>query len=127
PFAVAGQFLTRGVIERIRERIDPKKMFYEGQKLRVRFTRLVEAIERLSGSRPGPKLTVNFKGTERLEDNIRTASRRVSIARTAGGALVASAITVSSDRVNRWVPKALGGVGGVLTAGLMADLLRRRR
>jgi ubiquinone biosynthesis protein len=127
PFAVAGQFLTRGVIERIRERMDPKKMFYEGQKLRVRFVRLVEAIERLSGSRPGPKLTVNFKGTERLEDNIRTASRRVSIALTAGGALVASAITVSSDRVNRWVPKALGGVGGVLTAGLMADLLRRRR
>jgi ubiquinone biosynthesis protein len=127
PFSVAGEFLTRGLAEKIRDRVDPKRMFYEFQKARVRFGRLVEAIERLSGSRPGPKLTVNFRGTEGLEDNIRRASRRLSLALTAGGALVASAITASSTHVVGWVPVVLGSVGGVLTAGLVADLLRRRR
>jgi ubiquinone biosynthesis protein len=126
PFAVAGQFLTKGMLNRIRDRTDPKKLFYEAQKLRVRFTRLIESIERLSGSRPGPKLTVNFRGTERLEDNIRRASRRLSLALTAGGALVATAITASSTHVAAWVPLTLGSAGGVLTVGLVVDLLRRR-
>jgi predicted unusual protein kinase regulating ubiquinone biosynthesis (AarF/ABC1/UbiB family) len=127
PFAVAGQFLTRGLTERVRDRMDPKRLFYEAQKIRVRFLRLVEAIERLSGSRPGPKLTVNFRGTERLEDNIRRAGRRLSLALTAGGALVASAITASSTHVGGWVPVTLGAAGGALTVGLVADLVRRRR
>jgi predicted unusual protein kinase regulating ubiquinone biosynthesis (AarF/ABC1/UbiB family) len=127
PFSVAGQFLTKGLMEKIRDRADPKKIFYEAQKLRVRFVRLVEAIERLSGSRPGPKLTVNFRGTEHLEETIRGAGRRLSLALTAGGALVASAISASSDEVPDWVAKAMGGAGAALTAGLVADLLRRRR
>jgi predicted unusual protein kinase regulating ubiquinone biosynthesis (AarF/ABC1/UbiB family) len=125
PFSVAGQFLTKGLLEKIRDRTDPKKLFYEAQKLRVRFVRLIESIERLSGSRPGPKLTVNFRGTERLEEDIRTAGRRLSLALTAGGALVGSAIAASSDRAPRWMQRALGGAGGALTAGLVADLLRR--
>jgi predicted unusual protein kinase regulating ubiquinone biosynthesis (AarF/ABC1/UbiB family) len=127
PFSVAGEFLSRGLVEKIRDRIDPKRMFYEAQKVRVRFTRLIEAIERLSGSRPGPKLTVNFRGTEGLEDNIRRAGRRLSLALTAGGALVASAITASSTHVAGWVPVTLGTAGGALVVGLVADLLRRRR
>jgi ubiquinone biosynthesis protein len=127
PFSVAGEFLTKGLLEKIRERLDPKRMFYEVQKVRVRFVRLIEAIERLSGSRPGPKLTVNFRGTERLEDNIRRAGRRLSLALTAGGALVATAITASSTHVAAWVPATLGAAGGALTLGLIADLVRRRR
>jgi predicted unusual protein kinase regulating ubiquinone biosynthesis (AarF/ABC1/UbiB family)/nucleotide-binding universal stress UspA family protein len=127
PFSVAGQFLTRGLLERTRDRLDPKRLFYEGQKLKVRLTRMVEAIERLSGARPGPKLTVNFRGTERLEDNIRRAGRRLSLALTAGGALVATAITASSTHVAAWVPATLGSAGGALTLGLVVDLLRRRR
>ena len=127
PFSVAGQFLTKGLMERIRDRADPKRLFYEAQKVRVRFVRLIEAVERLAGSRPGPKLTVNFRGTERLEDNIRRAGRRLSLALTAGGALVATAITASSTHVTGWVPWSLGSAGGALTAGLVVDLLRRRR
>src|SRR5262249_44883861 len=69
-FDVAGSFLTRGLLERIRGRMDPKKIFYEAQKLRVRIVRMIESLERLTGARPGPKLTVNFKGTERLEDTV---------------------------------------------------------
>ncbi|HEY6784402.1 MAG TPA: AarF/UbiB family protein, partial [Gemmatimonadales bacterium] len=126
PFSVAGQFLTKGLVRRIRDRADPKKLFYEGQKLRVRFTRLIESIERLSGSRPGPKLTVNFRGTERLEDTIRRGSRRLALALTAGGTLVATAITASSTHVAAWVPITLGSAGGALTLGLIGDLLRRR-
>ena len=127
PFSVAGQFLTKGLLEKLRDRTDPKKLFYEAQKIRVRVVRLIESIERLSGSRPGPKLTVNFRGTERLEENIRTAGRRLSLALTAGGALVGSAISASSEKSPRWLPRVLGGAGGALTAGLVADLLRRPR
>ena len=58
---------------RVAASIDPKKLFYEAQKPRSGSCRLVEALERLAGARPGPKLTVNFKGTERLEDTIRQA------------------------------------------------------
>jgi hypothetical protein len=127
PFAVAGQFLTKGLVERIRGRLDPKTLFYEGQKLRLRAVRLIEAVERLAGARPGPKLTVNFRGTERLEDTIRRAGRRLALALTAGGALVATAITASSTHVAGWVPVTIGSAGGVLTLGLVADLVRRRR
>jgi len=127
PFAIAGRFLTRGLLERVRDRADPKRLFYEAQKIRVRVVRLIEAFERLSGARPGPKLTVNFRGTEHLEETVRTAGRRVSLALTAGGALVAVGITASSKNVSRWVPRALGATGAALTAGLVGDLLRRRR
>ncbi len=105
---MAGSFLTRGLLERIRGRMDPKKVFYEAQKLRVRFVRMIESLERLTGARPGPKLTVNFKGTERLEDTVRRAGRRLSLALTAGGALVATAITASSAHVAAWVPDRPG-------------------
>jgi len=127
PFSVAGQFLTKGLVTRIRDRLDPKQMFYEAQKLRLRFVWLIESIERLSGSRPGPKLTVNFRGTEKLEEGIRRAGRRLSLALTAGGALVATAITASSTHVAGWIPMLLGIGGGILTVGLVADLVRRRR
>src|SRR5439155_2387951 len=127
PFSVAGQFLTKGLVTRMRERIDPKKVFYEAQKLRLRFVRLIESIERLSGSRPGPKLTVNFRGTEKLEEGIRRAGRRLSLALTAGGALVATAITGSSSHVSMWVPALFGAAGGILTLALVVDLLRPRR
>jgi ubiquinone biosynthesis protein len=127
PFSVAGSFLTKGLFERIRDRADPKKLFYEGQKLRIRFIRLVESIERLSGARPGPKLTVNFRGTERLEETIRRGGRRLSLALTAGSALVATAITAASTHVAGWVPATLGSAGGILTVALVADLVRRRR
>jgi predicted unusual protein kinase regulating ubiquinone biosynthesis (AarF/ABC1/UbiB family) len=126
PFAVAGQFLTKGLIHRIRDRVDPKQLFYEAQKLRLRFVRLIESIERLAGARPGPKLTVNFRGTERLEDTVRRAGRRLAIGVTAGSALVATAITAGSGHVAGWVPSTLGAAGGALTLGLVADLLRRK-
>lgn len=127
PFSVAGQFVVKNLTERVREGLDPKRLFYEGQKLKVRFVRLIESVERLAGARPGPKLQVHFRGTERLEETIRVAGRRLALALTAGGALVGAAITASSADVADWVAWALGGGGVALLTGLVADLARRRR
>ncbi len=125
PFEVAGSFLMRGVVGDIRSKIDPKKIFYEAHKLKVRATRLIEAFERLAGARPGPKLQVNFRA-ERLEDTVRRAGRRLSLGITAGAALLGSAITASSANVANWVSLGLGGLGGLLVAGLLVDLVRRK-
>jgi len=125
PFEVAGSFLMRGVVGRVRERLSPQRMFYEGQKLRVRLTNLVEAFERLAGARPGPKLQVNF-AAERLENTVRRAGRRLSLGVIAGAALLGTAITASSDIVARWVPAVLGGIGGLFVIALVVDLVRRR-
>jgi ubiquinone biosynthesis protein len=125
PFEVAGSFLMRGVAGRFRERLSPQRMFYEGQKMRVRLTNLVEAFERLAGARPGPKLQVNF-AAERLENTVRRAGRRLSIGIIAGAALLGTAITASSDIVARWVPALLGAIGGLFVIGLLVDLVRRR-
>jgi len=127
PFSVAGSFLVKNLSGRVRDRLDPKKLFYEGQKLRVRAVRLIEAVERLAGARPGPKLQVMFRGIEPLEVAVRRASRRLSLALTAGGALVGTAITASSSNVDGWVPLTLGVLGGALTGGLVVDLVRRGR
>jgi ubiquinone biosynthesis protein len=127
PLQVVGDFMMKGFLERLRERADPKWLFYEGQKLRTRLVRLMEAVERLSGARPGPKLQVYFKGTEGLEATIRRASRRLALALIAGGSLVGAAITGVSTEVAPWVPVTLGSVGGAVTGGLLIDLFRRNR
>jgi predicted unusual protein kinase regulating ubiquinone biosynthesis (AarF/ABC1/UbiB family)/nucleotide-binding universal stress UspA family protein len=127
PLSVVGDFMMKGFLGRFRERADPRWLFYEGQKLRTRIVRLMEAIERLSGARPGPKLQVHFKGTEGLESTIRRAGRHVSLAMTGGGALVGAAIAGTSPDVAGWLPSVLWVVGGLLTGGLVVDLLRRKR
>jgi hypothetical protein len=127
PLSVVGDFMMKGFLTRFRERADPRWLFYEGQKLRTRIVRLMEAVERLSGARPGPKLQVHFRGTEGVESTIRRAGRHVSLAMTGGGALVGAAIAGTSPDVAPWLPSVLWVVGGLLTGGLVVDLLRRRR
>jgi len=126
PFAVAEHFLRRKFRDEVKGRIDPQKLFYESQKLRMRTIRFVESVERLTGARPGPKLQVNFRGTERLEDNIRRAGRRLSLSLVAGALWIGTAFAAGSAHVATWVPPSLAGLGGVLTLGLGIDLLRRR-
>ncbi|HEX9892196.1 MAG TPA: AarF/UbiB family protein, partial [Actinomycetota bacterium] len=127
PFTVAGGFVMKGLTGRLRERADPRRLFYEAQKLKTRAVRLIEAFERLTGARPGPKLQVHFRGMENLETTVRRAARRLAVAMAAGSAIVASAITVTSTDVAGWIPAVLGAAGGVLTVGLVFDLLRARR
>jgi predicted unusual protein kinase regulating ubiquinone biosynthesis (AarF/ABC1/UbiB family) len=126
PFEVAGSYLMRGVTRRMLERADPKKLFYEAQKVKVRLSRIAEAFERLAGARPGPKLQVNFTA-ERLEDTVRRVGRRLAAGLIAGAGLLGAAITAASERVPEWIPIALGIVGVGFTLFLLGDLARRKR
>jgi len=126
PFDVAGRFLMRSVIRGMGSKTDPKALFYQAQRLKVRFLRVVEAVERLIGARPGQKLEVNFRAAT-LETTIRRAGRRLALALTAGAAILGTALTAVSDKVASWVPLAFGLLAFVLTLGLVVDLARRRQ
>jgi len=125
PFDVAGRFLMRTVIRGMGAKLDPSSLFYHSQRLKVRFLRVVEAIERLIGARPGQKLEVNFRAAT-LETTIRRAGRRLALSLTAGAAILGTALTAVSERVSAVVPVAFGVVGGALTLALLIDLIRKR-
>jgi predicted unusual protein kinase regulating ubiquinone biosynthesis (AarF/ABC1/UbiB family)/nucleotide-binding universal stress UspA family protein len=126
PFDVAGKFMMRNLIRGMGGKLDPKTLFYQAQRFKVRFEKVVEAIERLIGARPGQKLEVNFRAAT-LETTIRRAGRRLAISLTAGAAILATALTaVSSDRVARWVPAAFGVISAGLLLALLVDLIRKR-
>src|SRR5919108_51118 len=126
PFEVAGRFLMRNVMRDIRARVDPKALFYGTQKLRVRLTRVLEAVERMIGARPGQKLEINFRAAP-LEETVRRAGRHLALGITAAAGILASGLTALSPRLPGWVPVTFGITGGVLTVALLFDLFRRRR
>jgi len=126
PFDVAGKFLMRSVVRGMGSKLNPTTLFYQAQRFKVRFEKVVEAIERLIGARPGQKLEVNFRAAS-LETTIRRAGRRLAISLTAGAAILASALTaVSSNRVAGWVPAAFGVISAGLLLALLVDLIRKR-
>jgi predicted unusual protein kinase regulating ubiquinone biosynthesis (AarF/ABC1/UbiB family)/nucleotide-binding universal stress UspA family protein len=125
-FSVAESFVLRNTLRQLTSGLDPKKIFYETQKARVRLVRLLEAVEGAVGARPGARLQVDFRGTEPLEDTIDQASRRLSFALGLGGTLVATAITANSTQAPRWVLATMGSIGSALAAGLLIDRSRRR-
>jgi ubiquinone biosynthesis protein len=126
PFDVAGKFLMRSVIKEMGAKADLKTLFYQSQKMKVRFMRVIEAVERLIGARPGQKLEVNFRAAS-LETTVRSAGRRLAVGLVAGAAILGTAITAVSGKVSWWLPALLGAVGAVFTLGLFVDLIRRRR
>ena len=67
---------------------------------------------------------MNFRAAS-LEDTIRRAGRRLALGLTAGAAVLASGLTALSTRVPTWVPVTFGIVGGLLTIGLLVDVVRR--
>ena len=125
PFDVAGKFLMRSVFTGMGSKFDLKALFYQTQKMKVRAMRVIEAVERLIGARPGQKLEVNFRATT-LESTIRRAGRRLALGLTAGAAILATSLSALSSRVAGWVPAAFGVLAGLLTLGLIVDLIRRR-
>ncbi len=125
PFDVAGSFLMRSVMRDMGTKFDLKAIFYQTQKFKVRAMRVVEAVERLIGARPGQKLEVNFRAST-LETTIRRAGRRLALGLTAGAAILATSLSALSARVAGWVPAAFGVVAGLLTLALVVDLVRRR-
>jgi hypothetical protein len=126
PFSVVGRFLFRNLATRAREGLEPKRLFYDAQKLKVRAERLVEAVEGISGARPGERLQIDVRGLLPLDQTIRVTGRRLAIAVVAAAALVAMGNTAAASRVHNWVPISLGALGAVLVVALLADLLRRR-
>jgi ubiquinone biosynthesis protein len=123
PFRVVGDFLARNVRDRLIRQADPQRLFYEGQKLKLRATRLVEAIERATGARPGPKLQVDFIGSAEIESAISRTGRRLSLAALAAASLVGSALTAATSTAS-WVPIVFGVAGALVGGWLVVDLVR---
>jgi ubiquinone biosynthesis protein len=125
PFDVAGKFLMRWVVKRMGATLNPKTLVYQSQKLKVRALRVIEAVEHLIGARPGHKLVVNFRANT-LEDMVHRTGRRLALGLTAAASVIATALTAGSKTVADWVPATFGVVAGLLTVGLIIDLVRRR-
>src|SRR5207244_12831510 len=123
PFSVVGGFVAKNLLTRVRNSADPKRLFYEVQKLELRANALVEAIERIAGARPGARLQIDVKGTTPLEDTIRRAARALSLAIAAGSCLVAARSTAGAH-VQAWIPVTLGSVDGAPTGVLLLGLRR---
>lgn len=126
PFEVAGRYAMKSVLTGAGAKLDPKALFFQAQKMRVRAMKVIEAIERLIGARPGQKLEVNFRAAS-LEKTVRRAGRRLALGVVAAASLLGAAIVTTSDRVDPWVPFTLGGIGLLFTVGLLVDLFRDRR
>jgi predicted unusual protein kinase regulating ubiquinone biosynthesis (AarF/ABC1/UbiB family)/nucleotide-binding universal stress UspA family protein len=127
PFAVAGSFVMRHTLGRLTAIADPRRVMYEGQKTWTRLMRFVEAIEGLTGARPGGNLQVNFRGTEHLEETIGRSARQLSLALAISASILGTAMSANSQRVPKWLPATLGGAGTALTGMLMLDLRRKPR
>src|SRR5262245_10131792 len=125
PFEVAGKFLTPSLVRRLVAKADCKSLFYESQKLRVRATRVLEAVERIVGARPGDKLEVNIQSAS-LEQVVRRASREIALGFTAGFAILASAVTAASGRVSSMVSIFFGITGAVFALSPIVDLWGRK-
>jgi predicted unusual protein kinase regulating ubiquinone biosynthesis (AarF/ABC1/UbiB family) len=125
PFAVAGQYMFRHILGRVRARVAPGKMVYELSKVQARMGRMFLALENLMGAAKGGRLQVQFRGTERLEDSIRSAGRRLALSlgatATIGGAAIAAGDAPS------WVSVTGVTVGAGLIFGLIVDLARGSR
>src|SRR5262245_48058878 len=126
PFSAVGGFMFRGLRERVGGALDPQRAIYEIQKLKVRATRLIEGVERLTGARPGPGLQIELRGSKTLEDAIRKAGRRIAIAFAGGAALLAAVLAAAASSIDLWVPVTLGVAAGIAGVALVLDLMRSR-
>jgi predicted unusual protein kinase regulating ubiquinone biosynthesis (AarF/ABC1/UbiB family)/nucleotide-binding universal stress UspA family protein len=122
-FAVAESFVLRSTLKQFAGRLDPKQLFFEAQKARLRVTRMVEAVEGLLGARPGgdASIQVNFAGVDRLERSVDRAGQRLSIAIGLAGALVLLGRSGGSSVLPRWLPAAVGAAGGVVASRLFGS------
>ncbi len=127
PFSIVGRFLLKRYTARIRESADPKRLFYEAQKARVRLSRFVESIERMTGARAGPRFQVDFPAMVSLETTIRRAVRRMALAVGAAATIVATGFVMASAEAPDWLGATMGIGAAVLSGLLIADFLWPRR
>jgi predicted unusual protein kinase regulating ubiquinone biosynthesis (AarF/ABC1/UbiB family)/nucleotide-binding universal stress UspA family protein len=126
PFAVAGSFYLRQMAGRIRTMANPRQLFYESQKVRVRASRLLEGIERAIGVRGGSGLQVDLRGVQELTGAVGRAGRRIAIGLAAATAIVGTAILASAAHSATWVTAVFGTAAVLLTGGLLLDVTRSR-
>jgi predicted unusual protein kinase regulating ubiquinone biosynthesis (AarF/ABC1/UbiB family) len=124
PFAVAGSFVAQTALQRLHEGLEPQRMLYETQKLGSRVARIVEALERVIGAREGPKLQLQVRGVEPLEETLRRTGRLVALALGAAAAIVATTVTAVSSQVAVSVPQAFGALSAVLVLLLVVSSVR---
>jgi ubiquinone biosynthesis protein len=125
PFSAISGFMFRMLRTRVGAALDPQKAVYEIQKLKLRTTRLIEGIERLTGARPGPGLQIELRGSRSLEEAIKRAGRRIALAFGGGAALLAAVLAAAASSIETWVPITLGIVAGIAGIVLALDLARK--
>jgi predicted unusual protein kinase regulating ubiquinone biosynthesis (AarF/ABC1/UbiB family) len=125
PFDVAGKYLMRQIVKGVGAKLDPVSLIYQVRRMQVRLTRVVEAVERLIGARPGDRLAVNFQA-DALEATVRRGTRRIGIALAAGASLLSTGLLALADRVDARIVAGVGVVAGLLTLGLVLDIFRRK-
>jgi len=126
PFAVAGSFYLRQLMERMRTMANPQQLFYGGQKIRMRASRLLEGLERATGVRGGSGLQVDLRGVQDLTGAVGRAGRRIAVGLAAATAIVGTAIVASAAHPAGWATVVFGIAAVLLTGGLLLDVARRR-
>ena len=126
PFAVAGSFVARSSLDAARDTMDPRQLLYEARKFAARTQRALEALERLTGSRPGPGLQVQVRGIDTIRADLRLVGRWLALALTAAGALVATAIAATSSSTSSAALWFFAAVASVLVVWLTLSVLRNR-
>jgi ubiquinone biosynthesis protein len=126
PFSAAESFYLRQLIGQLRRSANPRQLLLDAQKVRVRASRLLEGVERAIGVRPGGGLQVDQRGREEMERAIGQASRRLALGLTSATAMVATAVTASATHAAGWTTPTFAAAAGLLTGGLLIDILRRR-
>lgn len=95
PVAVAGSFVSRLMLDRLRQEMDPRKLASDFARFRMRATRLLEALERVTAAQPGPGNGINLRGTREIEKAIQRAGWRIASGLVLAGALGAGALRAS--------------------------------
>ncbi|MBV8220121.1 MAG: hypothetical protein JO325_16770, partial [Solirubrobacterales bacterium] len=101
PFSVAGSFYLRQLGERVRAAADPRELFFEAQKLRVRGERLLQSLERAAGARPGPGLQVEMTRNDELTAVIDRTGKRIALGLGAAAAAVLGGVVLTEVRKSR--------------------------
>lgn len=126
PFSVAEAYVLRNTLRQLVHGANPRQLFYEAEKARLRLSRLLEALEGSVGARPGAGMRVQLRGAEGLEETIAGGARGLSLAIGLSGSLMVAALAAASPRAPRWLSKLIGGVGAALAVRLLMERPRRR-
>ena len=125
PFGIAGRFFAKHLTRNVRDLLGPQRVYYNAQKLRLRATALLDAVERLVGAKPGFEPSITLKGTERLETVLRQAGRRLAAGITAAAAFLICGVTASFGHVTLALTWTFAAVGILFALWLLTDLVRR--